>query len=114
MLTNSAACQGASPQCQMKRMVPSAELLGFLSFFFVFAFSTIVGEDRSREELENTPSGEIAKFTKFGWFECQGERVKKQVDECLGIECHFKNVFPAPAHFFWFAFFSVSGSVRNE
>lgn len=111
MLTNSAACQGAARQCQMKRTVPSAELLGFLSFF---AFSTIVGEDHSREELENTPSGEIAKFTKFGWFECQGERVKKQVDECLGIECYFQNVFPAPAHFFWFAFFSVSGSVRNE
>lgn len=69
---------------KIKRMVLSAEFLEF-HFFFFFSFSTLLGEDRSREELEHTPSGEIAKFTKFGWFQCQGEVVKKQVDECLGI-----------------------------
>lgn len=42
---------------KIKRMHPSVEF--FPPFVFLPpAFSTILGEDSSREELENTPSGE--------------------------------------------------------
>lgn len=59
-----------------KRMVPSAELLEFFFFLIFFSpFSIILGEDSSREDLMNTPSGKKIEITKFGWFGCQGKVV---------------------------------------
>lgn len=68
----------------------------------LFFFSIILGEDSSsKEELENTPSGEELRLTQFGWFGDQGKVVKKQINECLGIQCCLKSVFVSPNSLIW-------------